>query len=94
MVSDREVPGLSERAEGRRVAGLAEGQAAHLTFSALNDAEVEGTVSYVAPSSTNVGGAVAYSTLGWFDDPVFSTMLATMEVTPPDADLIEWFQRQ
>jgi predicted aminopeptidase len=24
---------------------------------------------------THVGGAVAYSTLGWFDDPVFNTML-------------------
>jgi RND family efflux transporter MFP subunit len=43
------------------VAGLAEGQAAHLSFSALEDAELGGTVSFVAPASTNVGGAVAYA---------------------------------
>jgi HlyD family secretion protein len=43
------------------VAALAEGQAAYLRLSALKDAKVGGTVSFVAPSSTNVGGAVAYA---------------------------------
>jgi HlyD family secretion protein len=43
------------------VAQLAEGQTAHLSFDALDDEGVAGTVIYIAPSSTNVGGAVAYA---------------------------------
>jgi HlyD family secretion protein len=43
------------------VAQLAEGQRAHLTFEALDDEGVAGAVTYIAPSSTNVGGAVAYA---------------------------------
>ena len=43
------------------VAQLAEGQTAYLTFDALDDAGVSGTVIYISPASTNVGGAVAYA---------------------------------
>jgi HlyD family secretion protein len=46
------------------VAQLAEGQAAYLNFDALRAIEVEpvvGTITRIAPSATNVGGAVAYS---------------------------------
>jgi HlyD family secretion protein len=43
------------------VAKLAEGQTAHLTFDALDNEGVNGTVTYIAPSSINVGGAVAYA---------------------------------
>ena len=71
------------------VAGLAEGQAAHLTFSALDDAEVEGTVSYVAPSSTNVGGAVAYAVEIGFDRgelPIRLGMTADVEIVTDSAD--------
>ena len=48
------------------VAQLAEGQAAHLSFDALPDEEVAGTVTYIAPSSTNIGGAVAYGVVAPF----------------------------
>jgi RND family efflux transporter MFP subunit len=57
------------------VAGLAEGQAAYLSFSAIKDAEVGGTVSFVAPSSTNVGGAVAYAVEISFDPGEFPVRL-------------------
>ena len=45
------------------VAYLSEGQTAYLFFDALKDLQSEGTVgevTYIAPASTNVGGAVAY----------------------------------
>ncbi len=45
------------------VALISEGQPAQLSFDALKDIQGEGimgTVTYIAPSSTNVGGAVAY----------------------------------
>jgi HlyD family secretion protein len=42
------------------VAQIAEGQEAHLSFDALKGEQVVGTVTYIAPASTNVGGAVAY----------------------------------
>ncbi len=42
------------------VAQLAEGQTARLSFSALKGEEITGTVTHIAPASTNVGGAVAY----------------------------------
>ena len=70
------------------VAGLAEGQVAHLRFSALKDAEVEGTVSFVAPSSTNVGGAVAYAVEIRFDPgdyPVRLGMTADVEMVTDSA---------
>ena len=43
------------------VAQLVEGQTAYLSFDALDNKVVAGTVSYIAPSSTNVSGAVAYA---------------------------------
>ena len=43
------------------VAQLVEGQTAYLSFDALDNEVVAGTVSYIAPSSTNVSGAVAYA---------------------------------
>jgi RND family efflux transporter MFP subunit len=70
------------------VAGLAEGQAAHLRFSALKDAEVDGTVSFVAPLSTNVGGAVAYAVEILFDPgefPVRLGMTADVEIVTDSA---------
>jgi HlyD family secretion protein len=42
------------------VAQIAEGQAAYLSFDALKGEEVAATVTYIAPASTDVGGAVAY----------------------------------
>lgn len=45
------------------VAMVSEGQTARLSFDALRDIQGEGitgTVTYIAPASTNVGGAVAY----------------------------------
>jgi HlyD family secretion protein len=52
---------LSANVDEVDVAQLAEGQTAYLTFDALDDEGVSGTVIYIAPSSTNVGGAVAYA---------------------------------
>jgi RND family efflux transporter MFP subunit len=46
------------------VAHLAEGQAAYLNFDALRALQAEpvvGTITRIAPSASNVGGAVAYS---------------------------------
>ena len=42
------------------VAKLADGQASRLSFDALDNEGVTGEVTYIAPSSTDVGGAVAY----------------------------------
>ena len=71
------------------VAGLAEGQAAHLTFGALDDAELGGTVSFVAPSSTNVGGAVAYAVEVSFDPgelPIRLGMTADVDIVVDSAN--------
>jgi HlyD family secretion protein len=71
------------------VAGLAEGQAAHLSFSALKDSDVGGMVSFVAPSSTNVGGAVAYAVEISFDPgafPVRLGMTADVDIVVDSAD--------
>jgi HlyD family secretion protein len=43
------------------VAQLAEGQIAYLSFDAIKGERVTGSVTRIAPSSTNVGGAVAYA---------------------------------
>ena len=70
------------------VAGLTEGQAAHLSFSALKDSRVGGTVSFVAPSSTNVGGAVAYAVEISFDPgdyPVRLGMTADVDIVVDSA---------
>jgi HlyD family secretion protein len=42
------------------VAAIAEGQPAHLSFDALKGEEIAGTVTYIAPAASDVGGAVAY----------------------------------
>jgi HlyD family secretion protein len=45
------------------VALVEDGQRAMLSFDALNDVQdgsLPGTVTYIAPASTNVGGAIAY----------------------------------
>jgi HlyD family secretion protein len=71
------------------VAGLAEGQPAYLTFGALDDAAVGGTVSFVAPSSTNVGGAVAYAVEIRFDPgdhPIRLGMTADVDIVVDSAD--------
>jgi RND family efflux transporter MFP subunit len=52
---------LSANVDEVDVAQLAQGQMAHLSFDALDNEGVIGTVTYIAPSSTNVGGAVAYA---------------------------------
>ena len=70
------------------VADLTEGQAAHLRFSALKEAEVDGTVSFVAPLSSNVGGAVAYAVEIRFDPgeyPVRLGMTADVEIVTDSA---------
>ena len=70
------------------VAGLAEEQVAHLSFSALKDSGVGGTVSFVAPSSTNVGGAVAYAVEISFDPgeyPVRLGMTADVDIVVDSA---------
>jgi HlyD family secretion protein len=43
------------------VAEVADGQTVYLSFDALQGATITGTVAFVAPSSTNEGGAVAYA---------------------------------
>jgi HlyD family secretion protein len=42
------------------VAQLDEGQVARISFDALREEQLSGTVTYIAPASTDVGGAVAY----------------------------------
>lgn len=49
------------------VGQLAAGQAAYLSFDAIKGQQVGGSVTYIAPSSTNVGGAVAYAVEIGFD---------------------------
>jgi len=70
------------------VAALAEGQAATLSFSAIKGAEASGTVSLVAPSSTNVGGAVAYAVKIRFDPgdyPIRLGMTAEVDIVVDSA---------
>ena len=71
------------------VAQLAEGQTAHLSFDALDDEGVAGTVIYIAPSSTNVGGAVAYAIeVSFVPDalPVRLGMTADVDVVTDSAE--------
>ncbi len=71
------------------VAQLAEGQRAHLSFDALKDEEILGTVSYIAPASTNVSGAVAYAVEVSFspgDLPVRLGMTADVDMVVASAE--------
>jgi multidrug resistance efflux pump len=74
------------------VAYMAEGQSAHLRFNALKEIEdgrANGTVTYIATSSTNVGGAVAYPVEIAFDPgtlPVRLGMTAEVDVAVARAD--------
>jgi HlyD family secretion protein len=70
------------------VAQITEGQVAHLSFTALKDQEITGTVSRVAPSSTNISGAVAYAVEISFEPgevPVRLGMTADVEVVVAEA---------
>jgi HlyD family secretion protein len=71
------------------VAQLAEGQAAYLSFDALKGEQVSGTVTYIAPSSTNVGGAVAYAVEISFEPgslPVRLGMTADVDIVADSAE--------
>lgn len=71
------------------VAQLAEGQAAHLSFDAIRGEQVAGTVTYIASSSTNVGGAVAYGVEVGFDPgdlPVRLGMTADVDIVVASAE--------
>jgi RND family efflux transporter MFP subunit len=71
------------------VAALAGGQPAYLSIGAIEGAEVAGTVSLVAPSSTNVGGAVAYAVEIRFDPggyPIRLGMTAEVDIVVDSAD--------
>ncbi|MGD8463757.1 MAG: efflux RND transporter periplasmic adaptor subunit [Anaerolineae bacterium] len=71
------------------VAQLAEGQGAHLSFDALRGEVVDGTVTYIASSSTNVGGAVAYEVEVGFDPgdlPVRLGMTADVDIVVASAE--------
>ncbi|MBC8448947.1 MAG: efflux RND transporter periplasmic adaptor subunit [Chloroflexi bacterium] len=71
------------------VAQIAEGQTAYLSFDALDDAEVAGTVTYIAPSSTDVSGAVAYGVEISFDPgvlPIRLGMTADVDIVVARAD--------
>jgi HlyD family secretion protein len=71
------------------VAQLAEGQTAYLSFDALTGEQVVGTVNYIAPSSTNVGGAVAYGVEISFEPgslPVRLGMTADVEIVADSAE--------
>jgi HlyD family secretion protein len=71
------------------VAQLAEGQTAYLSFDALTGEELVGTVTYIAPSSTNVGGAVAYAVEISFEPgslPVRLGMTADVDIVADSAE--------
>lgn len=57
------------------VAQLAEGQMAYLSFSAIKGEQATGTLTYIAPASINVGGAVAYGVEINFDPGPLSVRL-------------------
>jgi multidrug efflux pump subunit AcrA (membrane-fusion protein) len=71
------------------VAYLAEGQTAYLSFDALNDETFVGTVTHIAPSSSNIGGAVAYAVEIGFDPgdrPVRLGMTADVDMAVAKAE--------
>jgi multidrug efflux pump subunit AcrA (membrane-fusion protein) len=71
------------------VAYLAEGQTTYLSFDALKDEVFVGNVTHIAPSSTNIGGAVAYGVEISFDPgtrPVRLGMTADVDMVVADAE--------
>jgi HlyD family secretion protein len=74
------------------VALVAEGQTAYLSFDALRDTQTQsltGTVTYIAPASTSVSGAVAYPVDVSFspgDLPVRLGMTADVDIVAARAD--------
>jgi HlyD family secretion protein len=71
------------------VAQLDDGQAAYISFDAIRGEEVAGKVSYIAPSSTNVGGAVAYGVEISFEPgplPVRLGMTADVDIVVASAE--------
>lgn len=70
------------------VAKLTEGQVGYLSFDALSGEEIDGRVTRIAPSSTNVGGAVAYAVQIEFavgDLPIRLGMTADVDVVVASA---------
>ena len=53
---------------------------AYRGYYALEDARAEAEALRAGGLDVHVGGVSAYSTLGWFDDPVLNTVLVTDEV--------------
>jgi RND family efflux transporter MFP subunit len=71
------------------IAQVNEGQKAHLKFDALKDTRLDGEVTYIAPASTNVGGAVAYGVEVSFsrgDEPVRLGMTADVDIVIGSAE--------
>jgi HlyD family secretion protein len=71
------------------VAQVADGQTAYLSFDALQGATITGTVGYLAPSSTDEGGAVAYAARIRFGPgqlPVRLGMTASVKIVVARAD--------
>ncbi len=71
------------------VAQLAEDQTGYLSFDALKGEQIEGRVTHIAPSSTNVGGAVAYAVQIGFaggDLPIRLGMTANVDIVVASAD--------
>jgi HlyD family secretion protein len=71
------------------VAQIAEGQVAHISFDAVTGEEITGTVTYVAPASINVEGAIAYVVKVRFDPgalPVRLGMTANVDIVAASAD--------
>ena len=76
-------PKLSVNVDELDVAAIHEGQSAWLTFEALPRERAAGTVTYIAPGATNVGGAVAYVVEISFDSgelPVRLGMTTDVEI--------------
>jgi len=71
------------------VAQLALGQNAHISFDAIKGHKIDGIVSHIAPSSTNIGGAVAYGVEVSFDPgdlPIRLGMTAEVDIVIASED--------
>lgn len=80
---------LQANVEEVDVAKLAEGQVAHLSFDALEDVQIDGVLTRIAPSATNIQGAVAYPVEIEFipgEVPVRLGMTANVEIVVAEAD--------